>query len=247
MTTVDPAASALAAKHQRIARALAEEIRSGRLPAGARLPGEHALTERFSVSRGTVRQALRALSEEGLIATRAGIGSVVTFDGAPLDDRQGWAAAFARRGIELRTRVLRLSAGPDRGLAEQLGMPADTEFLHLDRVRSLPDGTGVSLELSRSRMVPELAEAVRDGLVGDSLQRTLTAAGLFEAGGRQVASVAPLPDRQARELGREPGEVFLRVDRTGRDSAGRLVEHVTSWLAPDHFRLELEFGDVPQT
>jgi GntR family transcriptional regulator len=244
---MDSVESSVAAKHQRIARALAEEIRSGRLPDGARLPGEHALTERFSVSRGTVRQALRALSEEGLIATRAGIGSVVTFDGTPLDDRQGWSAAFARRGIELRTRVLRLASGPDRRLAEQLELPAGTEFLHLDRVRSLPGGPGVSLELSRSRMVPELAEVPRTGLLGDSLRRTLTAAGLFEAGGRQVASVAPLPARQAKALGREPGEAFLRVDRTGRDAAGRLVEHVTSWLAPDHFRLELAFGDAPPT
>ncbi|MBY8876319.1 GntR family transcriptional regulator [Actinacidiphila acidipaludis] len=233
--------AAVPAKHQRIVATLAEEIRAGRLPEGSRLPGEHALTERFAVSRTTVRQALRALSEQGLIATRAGIGSVVTFDGAPLDDPRGWAAALAGRGIRLTTRTLRLEAGPDPALAARLGLDPAARFLHLDRVRTLPDGLGVSLELSRSRLVPELAEVPRTGLVEDSLRRTLTAAGLFEAGGRQSAEVAPLPAAEARSLGRAEGEVFLKVERTSRDAEERLVEHVTSWLAPEHFRLELTF------
>jgi DNA-binding transcriptional MocR family regulator len=52
-------------KHQRIARVLAGEIHSGALEPGSRLPGEHALTRRFAVSRTTVRQALDELSRQG--------------------------------------------------------------------------------------------------------------------------------------------------------------------------------------
>lgn len=70
-------------KHHRISRILAEEIRAGVHADGSKLPGEHTLRERFGVSRTTVRQALNELGEQGLIATHAGIGSFVTFDGTP--------------------------------------------------------------------------------------------------------------------------------------------------------------------
>ncbi|MGJ5749594.1 GntR family transcriptional regulator [Streptomyces puniciscabiei] len=51
-------------EHQRISRILAREIRDGSGRAGARLPGEHVLAERFGVSRTAVRAALAELSEE---------------------------------------------------------------------------------------------------------------------------------------------------------------------------------------
>ena len=60
------------------------EIRSGELARGERLPGEHALATRFRVSRATVRQALAELQRGGYIATQAGSGSFVTYDGRDL-------------------------------------------------------------------------------------------------------------------------------------------------------------------
>src|SRR5215210_4982500 len=47
------------------------------LPAGARLPGEVALSRRYGVSRVTLRAALRSLQEAGLIAVRHGSGVTV--------------------------------------------------------------------------------------------------------------------------------------------------------------------------
>ncbi|MGI5452232.1 GntR family transcriptional regulator [Streptomyces sp. CA-249302] len=82
-------------KHQRITEVLAKEIRSGRRPAGEQLPGEHALAQRFGVSRTTVRAALAELCEAGLIATRTGKGSYVLFVGRSPDDSLGWARATA--------------------------------------------------------------------------------------------------------------------------------------------------------
>ncbi|UXX96562.1 GntR family transcriptional regulator [Streptomyces sp. AD2-2] len=75
--------TAVRLKHQRITEVLAKEIRGGHRPAGEQLPGEHALAQRFGVSRTTVRAALAELAEAGLIATRTGKGSYVLFDGRP--------------------------------------------------------------------------------------------------------------------------------------------------------------------
>ena len=52
---------------QEIAEALRERIRGGHLKAGDRLPTQAELAEEFGVERGTVRQALRALQEDGLL------------------------------------------------------------------------------------------------------------------------------------------------------------------------------------
>jgi len=64
-------------RYRLIADRLIEDIRSGALEVGQTMPGEIALTRRFKVSRHTVRDALRALDELGLIDRRQGIGTVV--------------------------------------------------------------------------------------------------------------------------------------------------------------------------
>ncbi|WP_433062697.1 FadR/GntR family transcriptional regulator [Dactylosporangium sp. CS-033363] len=52
-------------------------IRSGSWPVGRKIPGEHQLAEELGVSRGTVREALRALSVTGLLEPRIGDGTYV--------------------------------------------------------------------------------------------------------------------------------------------------------------------------
>ncbi|MFD7405262.1 GntR family transcriptional regulator [Streptomyces sp. NPDC059866] len=52
---------------QEIADTLRERIRTGDLKAGDRLPTQAELAEEFGVERGTVRQALRSLQEDGLL------------------------------------------------------------------------------------------------------------------------------------------------------------------------------------
>lgn len=53
---------------QEIADALRDRIRGGDLRPGERLPTQAELAEEFGVERGTVRQALRALQEDGLLS-----------------------------------------------------------------------------------------------------------------------------------------------------------------------------------
>lgn len=55
-----------------LADLLREKILKGELPEGADLPTERDLGERAGLSRATVREALRILEGEGLIATRTG-------------------------------------------------------------------------------------------------------------------------------------------------------------------------------
>jgi GntR family transcriptional repressor for pyruvate dehydrogenase complex len=59
---------------------LFSQIANGELKHNARLPGEHHLAEKYGVSRPVVRDALKRLRAEGLIESRQGAGSWVTFN-----------------------------------------------------------------------------------------------------------------------------------------------------------------------
>jgi GntR family transcriptional repressor for pyruvate dehydrogenase complex len=60
-----------------IATELRAQIEQGRLEAGRQLPGHRELAALFSVSVGSVREALSVLIAEGLVETRAGRGTFV--------------------------------------------------------------------------------------------------------------------------------------------------------------------------
>ncbi|MEW6634124.1 MAG: FadR/GntR family transcriptional regulator [Pseudomonadota bacterium] len=59
------------------AKSLRAEIIAGRWSLGERIPNEAALADLLSVSRGTVREAVRVLVAQGLLDTRQGSGTYV--------------------------------------------------------------------------------------------------------------------------------------------------------------------------
>src|ERR1700761_5599663 len=65
-------------RYQQIVAALRKEIEDNTLKAGDMLPSEADLRERFSVSRHTIREALRALRDEGFVESRQGAATRVT-------------------------------------------------------------------------------------------------------------------------------------------------------------------------
>ncbi len=64
-------------KYRAIVKALAEDIRTGRLPPGARLPPQRALAKRLNVDLTTVTRAFNEARRTGLIDATTGRGSFV--------------------------------------------------------------------------------------------------------------------------------------------------------------------------
>ncbi|GHJ06429.1 hypothetical protein TPA0907_07960 [Micromonospora humidisoli] len=64
-------------RYRAIASELRQRIESGAIPLGALLPTEGALTAEFRASRGTIRQAIAVLREDGLATTEHGRGTYV--------------------------------------------------------------------------------------------------------------------------------------------------------------------------
>lgn len=82
-------------EYVKLADSIAEDIASGKLPKGAALPGERAMTELHEVSIGTVRRAITELRRRGLVATLPAKGTYVI--GTP-DDADGSSDDTGRDG-----------------------------------------------------------------------------------------------------------------------------------------------------
>ncbi|MGC5615090.1 GntR family transcriptional regulator [Georgenia sp. Z1491] len=245
-------------QRERIVAALSARISAGALRAGERLDSESGIAAEFGVSRGTVRGALAELQRRDLIATRAGLGSFVTFDGSPLDPDVGWARALTDAGAAVTTEILGItlvpaaSATPPPGPAHPTAAPAHAvppELAGRDVVvlarRRLLDGRPISYERAVVPATGPLRDLPTTGLVDDSLTATLRSAGLVAHHGTQDARVVPTSGDVAAHLEHAPGTVVLRTTRLSYSADGSVVEHVESFLDPAHFSLHLTFGDTP--
>ncbi len=61
--------------YQAVQHEIQELIRSGEIRLGEKLPSERTLAERFGVSRNSVREAIRGLTEKSIVQSRRGDGT----------------------------------------------------------------------------------------------------------------------------------------------------------------------------
>src|SRR5579862_1345558 len=136
----DPGISRSPSLYRKVAEDIKAAIAIGAYPPGTRLPSESELAERYSVSRGTIRQAFAALRADGVIASRRGARRVVV--GGPRVQSFGELLSFSRwaraMGEEPGGRVVALRRRPARPAeAERLALAAGAQVYHLTRVRLL--------------------------------------------------------------------------------------------------------------
>lgn len=192
--------------HELLAQVLRDRIISGVWPAGSKIMSEHALMERYGVSRGTVRRALGILVSEGLLVQRKGKGTYVTRAGMshPAGARPlSFAHALAEQGLSFVTEVLAREVLPaPSDVAHELGLGADAPVLFMRRVRSV-EGRPVVCQESWSNLeaCPGLADAdFRSESLFDAVER---------CSGHTVATSSMRSS--ARCAGKEHGG-YLRID-----------------------------------
>ncbi len=110
--------------------AIRQLIDAGKLPADGRLPTERELAAELNCGRRTVRRALDALEQDGLVWRRQGKG---TFAGQPRDPAEALAAEVAPDADPLAVMEARICIEP--GLAELCALRATGE--DVERLRQL--------------------------------------------------------------------------------------------------------------
>ncbi|MGN0071882.1 MAG: UTRA domain-containing protein [Atopobiaceae bacterium] len=150
--------------HELLAKILKDHIISGEWPAGSRIMSEHALMERYCVSRGTVRRAIGMLVDEGLLVQRKGKGTFVTRSGVahPGGARPlSFAHALKEQGLAFETQVLAKEVLPaPADVAQELGLETGESVLFMRRVRTV-EGRAIVCQESWENLeaCPGLADA----------------------------------------------------------------------------------------
>lgn len=226
------------ALYQQIADSIMEQIQTGDLEAGARLPSEHALCEQHGVGRNTIRHALSELAAKGFVESVQGVGTFVTESHFPktVEFLFGFSQEMAQRGKDSASQVLEarlITADPF--LARVLRVQLGAEVVFLNRLR-LVDGKPVAIE--RAYLPHTFCHGI--------LEHDFSQESLYDV---LAARFNMKPDHAEQEIGAEiatpqvaelmdlehPAPVLV-IRRETRTVDGRVIEYVESEFRADRFR-----------
>ncbi|AYN31056.1 MULTISPECIES: GntR family transcriptional regulator [Streptomyces] len=206
-----------------LSRQLESAIAQGSLTPGSLLGNEIDLAARLGLSRPTVRQAIQALVDKGLLVRRRGVGTQVVQSQVrrPLELSSLYEDLHtAGRGPE--TRVLSnalVPASPEAAAA--LGVAAGEEVRRVERLR-LADGEPLAYLCNHlPARLPGLDDA---GLREGSLYALLRGAGVTLHSARQRIGARTATRTEGALLGESARAPLLTMERTAFDDTGRPVE-----------------------
>jgi DNA-binding GntR family transcriptional regulator len=201
-----------APRYRQLADTLRAAIARGDYPVGGQLPPELELAQTHAVSRHTARDAIRLLTEAGLIERRRGAGTTVIASASP----QAYVQPLG--GVDellqyAHTARLKLLAQQERRLSE-----AETQRIggDIDRTWLVVDGLRIAdaLPLALSRIyVPQPSLAAGQSVHALLDERFGAAAGRID----QEITAEILSPNDAKVLKAEPGSAALRTLRRYHD------------------------------
>lgn len=227
-------------RHAAIAAALRDQIESGALAPGSAIPSESELSDQFSVSRGTVRQALASLRAAGLITGGRGRRPVVSRSALAQSFDQmisfsSWAQSLGRRPS---ARTLELARRPAPAQeARALGIPPGTPIFQYRRLRLL-DGEPAMIELS-SFIETVGVLLVECDLDGGSVYAQLGAHGVVFSEANQSISAVAANAEQAELLEVPRRSPLLEVTRVVFDTQGSALEYSHDSYRSDAFTITI--------
>lgn len=210
---------------RQIATRIGDDITTGRLGLGARLPAESALAARFAVNRHTVRRAMEELSRNGLITTEHGRGSFVAGDVMDyvIGPRTRFSEWVRRHNREPSGRMLDIrNTNADAAVAVGLQIPLGAEVVMLERL-GLADDLPVSLATHWfPATLPGIALALQQEA---TVTAALAAAGVKDYRRSRTRVSARLPSAaEAALLRTARNRPLLICENTNQDAEGRIVE-----------------------
>lgn len=206
---------------------LVREIASGRLPDGARLPTEREMATELGIAVGTLRKALAALEDRGLLERVQGSGNYVR----------------ALANVESVYAFFRLE------LLEGAGLPR-ADIVDVSRLNRPSEATGFSSKtahrIRRIRYLDDTVAALEEVWLDDRYTKLIEAPdlldslyyyykqtfGLVISEVRDSVGVSAVPDWHPASFGLNAGDAAGYVERHGFDQQGEAAEYSRTWF--DH-------------
>ncbi|OHV79658.1 phosphonate metabolism transcriptional regulator PhnF [Ensifer sp. LCM 4579] len=228
-------------------RQIADRVRlaisNGDYDATGMVPPETALAREFGVNRHTVRSALAALAEEGLVRAVQGRGTLierkdrVTY---PISRRTRFSAGLGRQVKEIGSQLLAHREVQASGeVAAALALPPGAAVVELQSVSS-GDGRPLSATIAYfpAGRFPEMAQLyARLG----SITKAFAAQGLDDYVRVSTEIVARHADAEELKLLKlSAGAIVIEALSVNADVEGRPVEYSRTRFAADRMKFRIE-------
>ncbi|ASS96521.1 GntR family transcriptional regulator [Peribacillus simplex] len=218
-------------------------IQSLELIPGEMIPSEKEYTEKYGISRMTVRQAISNLVNGGYLYRERGKGTFVAQQKLepPLQGLTSFSDDMISRGFEPSTRVISFTeVNADHELAAKLEVKEGTSIFELERVR-LADQLPMAYErlyISKD-LALDLSEEIAVTSIHAYVEKTF---GLKIQHGRQVIEASIAQKKEAEMLEVIVGSPILLIERRITLDTNRPLGVVRSVYRADRykFRIDLE-------
>ncbi len=225
---------------RQIADRLRDELSGYAANDGGRLPSEVSLSGRFDVNRHTIRAALAALADEGLVVSERGHGTFVrarpriTY---PLSSRTRFSTALEAQNASGYHQMLRHeTVAADNTVAGMLGLTTGHSVLKID-TRGLADGQPITF-------ATHWFDAERLGEMPDHLTRLSSITAALKACGiddyvrrSTVLQARHATDEETRHLDIGHNAIVLVSRAINDDLQGRAIQFSESRFAADRVEI----------
>ena len=232
----------LAPRYYRIYEALYNDIQSGRYGDGDMLPSESNLCERYGVSRGTVREAMKMLFQQGLLIREQGRGTFVTSQhkiGQDVQELMGFSELMYRHGKKTGGKLLKTEVQqPERHVRDLLQLAWAETVVQVER---LWFGDEEPLIIERSYFVHDLFAPLLDfDLAKESIYAILYRETDIRLGdAEQTIEAAPAGSSDAALLEVDPGSPLLFIKRRIKTAEGRYFQYSEDAYRSDRLRFTI--------
>lgn len=216
------------------------------MPPGSKLPGEQALAEQYNVSRVTMRRAMSALVQAGLVTRRPGVGTVVlerTQEAAHLiiADVSNLVPSIARMSKASSIELLEFAYRPATDvLASRLRLEPRARLQYSVRVRRMG---GVPFSYLVTHVPAHIAQSYDErDLATTPLFALLEQSGVKVDHATQTISATLANADMAQALEVSIGSPLIALQRVVYDQQGHGIEHLEAFYRPDRYKIQVDLG-----
>lgn len=227
--------------YRELADTIRAGIRSGSYPTNAALPTESQLSDRYGLSRTTVRRALQDLVSEGLIYRIPGKGTFPVASSERYLRQLGSIEDLMSLSVDTQCEIISpLQPMLDAESAAVLGLP-EPEVMGLTLLRTFDSAPFSTTSVALPPQIGTLLASVEQ-LITKGATSNLTVIGSIEAAkpglivaAEQAISAVPAPGLVAERLNVPPGSPVMRVERVYTDRELTPVERAVSYFDPTQY------------
>ncbi|MDG3086102.1 GntR family transcriptional regulator [Vibrio hannami] len=226
--------------YRQIADAIREKIGTGEYKVGEALPTEAQLREEFSVSRVTVRQALKLLIENGELESVQGSGTYVKASKVNYDIYQqtSFNEKWAHLNVVTRSEVLAFEITlPSLTMAEHLNVTEDERIFYIKRVRFI-DENPITVEETWMPLAlfPDLTYEVMRNSKYDYIENQKGM--VIDRSEQEIVPVLP-PNKVSDLLGIDPSQPIIEKRTRSYLMDGTVFEYSRNYFKSTDYKFTL--------